>query len=130
VAGAGAGPIPELTVRCHQLDLDGGHRAALALLTARPEIDAIMCHNDLVAIGALRACADLGLKVPHDVAVAGADDIMLAALVTPSLTTLRADRQALGATALRMLLGQLRGVREPCNAHVFQPELVVRASAP
>lgn len=130
LAAAGRAPTPELTVRCPQLDLEGGYRAALALLMAQPEVDAIMCHNDLVAIGALRACAELGRRVPNDVAVAGADDIMLAALVTPSLTTLRSDRQALGATALRLLLGQLHGAGDRCNTHVLQPELVVRASAP
>jgi LacI family transcriptional regulator len=64
------------------------------------------------------------------VAVAGADDILLASLVTPALTTLRVDRQTIGATALRMLFDQLHNASDGCNTLIFQPELVVRASAP
>ena len=90
-------------------------------------MDGLICYNDLVATGALRACAELGRRVPDDVAVAGADDILLASLVTPALTTLRVDRQAIGASALRMLLDQLHNASDVCNTLVFQPELIVRA---
>ena len=85
---AGEDPDPALTRRCDSPDIDGGYRAALSLLSARPDVDGLTCYNDLVAIGALRACAELGRRVPDDVAVAGADDILLASLVTPALTTL------------------------------------------
>lgn len=119
-----------LTRRCASLDMDGGYRAGLALLTAQPDVDGVICYNDLVATGVLRACAELGRRVPDDVAVTGADDILLASLVTPALTTLRSDRQAIGATALRTLLGQLQGVQSACDTLIFQPELIVRASAP
>ena len=95
-----------------------------------PDVDALVCHNDLVAIGVLRACAELGVRVPDDVAVTGADDMLLARLVTPALTTLRSDRQAIGAAALRMLLNRLNGGSDGCSEVVFQPELMVRASAP
>ena len=127
---AGEDPAPELTVRCDSPDIDSGYRSAFALLSERPDVDAMICYNDLVATGALRACAELGRRVPDDVAVAGADDILLASLVTPALTTLRVDRQAIGATALRMLLDQLHNASGVCNTLVFQPELIVRASAP
>ena len=95
---AGEDPDPTLTRRCDSPDIDGGYRAALSLLSARPDVDGLICYNDLVATGALRACAELGRRVPDDVAVAGADDILLASLVTPALTTLRVDRQAIGAS--------------------------------
>jgi DNA-binding LacI/PurR family transcriptional regulator len=70
--------------------------------------------------------------VPDDVAVTGADDILLARLVTPALTTVRADRQAIGAAAARLLLGQLDGSANGCGCQslVIEPELVIRASAP
>lgn len=130
LAAAGEHSAPALTIRCQRPDLESGYAAALALLTARPETDAIVCHNDLVAAGALRACAELGRRVPDDVAVAGADDILLASLVTPALTTLRSDRHALGETAVRLLLEQLHGASSGCETVIIQPELVVRASAP
>lgn len=121
---------PPLTIHCQSLDLEGGYHAALALLAARPETDAIICHNDLIAAGALQACTALGRRVPEDVAVAGADDILLASLVTPALTTLRSDRHALGATAVHLLLDQLNNMSNEYQTIVFKPELIVRASAP
>ena len=122
-------------------DVDGGHRAAEDLLTAHPELTALFCYNDLVAVGALHACADLGRHVPDDLAVAGFDDIMLAALVTPPLTTCRVPRYELGTQAMRLLLNQIRGCPDAagqdadmdegsCAEVVLQPDLVVRASAP
>jgi LacI family transcriptional regulator len=120
----------DLIVRCDSPDVDGGCRAAHLLLATRPDVDAIICYNDLVAIGALRACSQLGRQVPGDVAVTGADDILLARLVTPALTTLRSDRQAIGAAALRILLDKLNGVSTGSSRLVFEPQLVVRASAP
>jgi LacI family transcriptional regulator len=128
---AAAGPLdPALTRQCERPDIDGGHDAAVSLLNARPDVDGMICYNDLVATGALRACAELGRRVPDDVAVAGADDVLLASLVTPALTTLRVDRQAIGAAALGMLLDQLHNGSDGCHMLVFQPELIVRASAP
>lgn len=130
MAAAGRESVPALTVRCASLDPEGGRRAALELLSERPDVDAIVCHNDLVALGALHACAEQGQRVPQEVAVAGADDILLAALVTPSLTTMRIDRMAIGAIALQMLLDQLNEAAEGCTIQVLRPELVVRESAP
>ena len=72
----------------------------------------------------------MGVRVPDDVAVTGADDILLARLVTPALTTLHTDRLAIGAAALRLLLDQLDGSSGGCSRLLLQPELIVRASAP
>jgi LacI family transcriptional regulator len=130
LAAAGETPDPALTRRCDSPDIHGGYHAALSLLGARPDVNGLICYNDLVATGALRACVELGRRVPADVAVAGADDILLASLVTPALTTLRVDRQAIGAAAVRVLLDQLHGTLDTCTTLVFQPELIVRASAP
>jgi LacI family transcriptional regulator len=130
MCAAGKDADSKLTSRCDSPDIDGGYRAAVSLLSARPDVDGLICYNDLVATGALRACAELGRRVPDDVAVAGADDILLASLVTPSLTTLRVDRQAIGASALQMLLDQLHDASDVCNTLIYQPELIVRASAP
>lgn len=125
---------PAWTAPC-PADVDGGHQATRDLLTAHPELTALFCYNDLVAVGALRACAELGRRVPDDLAVVGFDDILLAALVTPPLTTCRVPRYDLGAQAMRLLLNQIGGCpgeadRNPCAEIVLRPELIIRASAP
>jgi LacI family transcriptional regulator len=111
-------------------DLEGGYGAARRLLTRGPELDALLCYNDLVAVGALQACASEGRRVPEDVALVGFDDILLAGLVTPPLTTLRSDRRRLGGEAVRLLLQAVGGCVDGCENVVLQPELIVRASAP
>jgi LacI family transcriptional regulator len=112
----------------------GGQAAAYQLLAEDPgdlpEPTALLCYNDLVAVGALQACADLGRRVPGDIAVVGFDGIPLAALVTPPLTTCQVSRYDLGAQAVRLLLDQIAGCQTGCDQIVVRPELVVRASAP
>ncbi len=126
---AGMTVDPALSVECTP-HLEGGYNAAGQLLACCPEIDAFLCYNDLVAVGALQACAALDRRVPEDIAVVGCDDILLAGLVTPPLTTLRSDKRALGAEAVRLLLRKLAGCVDGCEDVVLQPELIVRASAP
>jgi LacI family transcriptional regulator len=110
--------------------VEGGYSGATELLRTHPELTALFCYNDLVAVGALQACAELGLRVPEDVAVVGHDDIQLAALVTPPLTTCHVPRYDLGAQAVRLLLNQMLGTLTGSREMVLQPYLVVRASAP
>jgi LacI family transcriptional regulator len=108
---------------------EGGYEAALALLSWRSDVDGLVCYNDLVAVGALRACVELGLRVPDDVVVVGCDDIMVASLLSPALTTLRVPKYELGASAARMLLDRIGGRRAESEV-LLQAELVVRESAP
>jgi LacI family transcriptional regulator len=129
LADTGLSGSPAWMVHC-PADVDGGHQAAGDLLARQPELTALFCYNDLVAVGALQACADLGRRVPDDVAVVGFDDITLAALVTPPLTTCRVPRYELGAQAMRLLLAQIDGCSDSCDEVVLRPELVIRASAP
>ncbi len=109
--------------------VEGGQKAARELLNACPGLTALFCYNDLVAVGALQACADLGRQVPADLAIAGFDDILLSALVSPPLTTCRVPRRELGVQSMRSLLDQIGGCLEN-EPIVLQPELIIRASAP
>jgi len=120
---------PDWTPHCFPV-VQSGRETARHLLTAYPELTAFFCYNDLVAVGALQACADLGRQVPDDIAIVGFDDIPLAALVIPPLTTCRVRRYELGAQAMRLLLDQIGGSPGECEEVVLQPELIVRASAP
>ncbi len=120
---------PDLVRHCAPT-ADGGDEAAEALLAVRPDITALFCYNDLVAVGALRTCTRLGMQVPQRIAIAGFDDITIAALVNPPLTTCRVPRYDIGVQANRLLLNQINS--EPCNGceTILPVELVVRASAP
>jgi LacI family transcriptional regulator len=128
LSAANCGLGLDLVVPCVP-NSEGGYEAALSLLSAHPATGGLVCYNDLVAVGALRACAKLGLRVPDDVAIVGCDDTMVASLVSPALTTLRAPRYQIGVHAVRMLLDHIGGHRELAEM-VLRPELVVRESAP
>ena len=128
LSAVGSGPDPDLIVPCMP-DSGGGYESAFTLLSEHRNIGGLICYNDLVAVGALRACAELGLGVPEDVAVVGCDDIMIAGLVSPALTTLRAPKYEIGAYAARMLLESAGGGDMQAEI-ILKPELVVRASTP
>jgi len=128
LAAAGVEYNPDWVRHCVPM-VEGGRETARDLLTAHPELTAIFCFNDLVAIGALQACADLGRTVPGDVAIVGFDDIPLAALVTPPLTTCRVPRYELGSEAMRLLLDKIGGCSDEEHKEVIlQPKLIVRDS--
>lgn len=126
---AGLSPAPTWVQHCLPF-VETGREAAQALLTAHPELTALYCYNDLVAVGAIQACVSLGRAIPGDVAIIGNDNIALAALVTPSLTTCHIPKQDLGSQAMRMLLSQIEDCPSGCENVVLPPELIVRASAP
>lgn len=107
-----------------------GCRAGKELLAAQPDLTALLCYNDLVAVGALKACAESGLQVPDDIAIVGFDNIPLAALVTPTLTTCHIPRYDLGARAVELLLDQIDNPAGKPQEITLQPELTIRSSAP
>lgn len=86
----------------------GGEAATRRLLERVPDLDGLFAANDLMAAGALRALRAAGRRVPDDVAVVGFDDIPMAALTDPPLTTLRQDTVAQGRALVRMLLALTR----------------------
>jgi Transcriptional regulators len=107
----------------------GGEEAVAALLGCCPQVDAVLSFNDLVAVGATRACLQAGRKVPQEIAVVGADDIPLAALTNPSLTTLHVDLNRLGEQAMLALIRLISAPTEPARKVILEPELVLRQSA-
>jgi LacI family transcriptional regulator len=123
-------PYHAAWVRHCSSDVKSGREVGLALLRDEPTLTALFCYNDLVAVGVLQACAALGRRVPDDVAIVGFDDIFLAALITPALTTCRTPCYSLGVQVMDMLLHRVNGNGKECAEIMVQPELVVRASAP
>jgi len=108
----------------------GGHAAMRALLAQPTPPTALFCANDLLALGAYKACAQAGVSIPGDVSIVGCDDIEFAQLVTPELTTVAVPARELGARAARLLVRALGGEPAPPSqqARPLPVRLVVRGS--
>ncbi len=109
-------------------DAESGATAAARLLTVSDLPTAVLCSNDVTALGAMRAFFKCGLRIPDDVSVIGADDIPFAELAHPPLTTVRIPRERLGALALEMLQTMLTKPRRLGAESVLPTELVIRGS--
>jgi LacI family transcriptional regulator len=107
----------------------GGSAAARTLLERAPELTALLAYNDLVAVGAMRVCREMGRRVPDDVAIVGCDDVMLAALVSPALTTIHIPTYNLGQQALGLLLEMMDDEDAQPEPIVVSPHLVIRDSS-
>ncbi|AIQ65635.1 LacI family transcriptional regulator [Paenibacillus stellifer] len=104
-----------------------GYAAMSLLLDLDQPPTAVLAAGDNLALGAIKAAQDRGLKVPEDLSVIGFDDIEAAGLVTPALTTIRQDISSIGKRAADMLIQSIETVRAP-EAVVLPVELVVRDS--
>ena len=114
------------------VEFQATYHLARSLIMSRPRPTAIMCYNDSLAMGVLQACYDLGLRVPQDLSVTGFDD-SLGHLTSPPLTTLAVPAATMGRLAIDILMGRVnaRGREKessPPERHVYEPELIVRAS--
>lgn len=106
-----------------------GYEGALRLLAQRPDLSAIICASDVMALGALTALEQKGISVPRDVAVAGYDNTILASVVRPALTSVAQPTEELGRSSAEMLIDAIeqRAELEP-KVTVLEPRLVVRDS--
>jgi LacI family transcriptional regulator len=116
-----------------QLDRDStspelGYPATQRLLSAGKRFTAVVCFNDLSAIGAIRALQDFGRDVPGDVSVIGFDDIRAAAFQSPRLTTIRQPMVNMGRIAAQCALNRLTSAERYREQIVVEPELMVRES--
>jgi LacI family transcriptional regulator len=105
----------------------GGHTAVHQLLDTDPTVTAVFVHNDVMAVGALKALHERGRKVPTDCSLVSCDDLSFAAYLVPPLTTIRIPFQETGERAATLLLDRIGG--QPIPARNLLPvELVVRES--
>ena len=117
----------EYLVRANATAVDG--RAAmrtLLMLESRPT--AVFCVNDVIAIGALKACVAAKVSVPAEISIIGCDDIELAQLVTPELTTVKVPAGELGARAARLLIRAIEGENEKKAPRLLPVSLVKRGT--
>jgi LacI family transcriptional regulator len=106
-----------------------GVESTRQLLTQYPQITAIFAYNDLLAVGAMQACQEMGRCVPDDCALIGFDDIPLAAMLAPPLTTVGVDKYELGRQAMSRLLDMLDSPGDTFPPVYLDVELVIRKSA-
>lgn len=126
LAAAGLEPDDDRFVEC-QLTVDAGYAGAQRLLATRSQPPgAVLCGNDLIALGAIDALSDHGLSVPAEVSVVGYDDIWFSSSRLVQLTTVRQPRQAMGQAAVSLALDRLAdGGIEPREV-ILPHELVLR----
>ncbi|RMD58600.1 LacI family transcriptional regulator, partial [Candidatus Parcubacteria bacterium] len=125
--GAGL-PYDEHLVRYGNFDEQSGEVAMRELLAATPPPTAVFVASDMVALGALKAIWDQGLRVPEDVALVGFDDITTARFTTPPLTTVHVPALRLGEEAGKVLLDVMEFGFTTRSQVLLQTTLVVRAS--
>lgn len=107
-------------------DREGGSRGVDALLASGIPFTAVCCANDLLALGVLGRLAELGIKVPDEISVAGFDDISVAGMTAPPLSTVRLPLRELGRRGFEYAIRQLAG--ELPGAEVLPTDVILRGS--
>lgn len=124
----GAAGLPEGIIVPGNFDEASGYAAAQTMLDQQPRPRAIFAANDQMAIGAIAAANERGLRVPEDLAVVGFDDIPSARYLQPGLTTVNLDIFEQGVRAVELLLAQIAAPDLPAQAIRIPTHLVVRRS--
>ena len=119
----------KIPVEAARPTIEQGREAALRLLDAKGGVNAIIAFNDTMAMGAMRGCQDLGLRIPEDIAVVGYDGIPYGEVTVPPLTTMVQDSFGMAGAAFRALLA---GIKEgpPVDGEVqlWPPQLLIRGT--
>ncbi|MEW1792929.1 MULTISPECIES: LacI family DNA-binding transcriptional regulator [Streptomyces] len=120
---------PYVPVAGGEFTEESGAAAMELLLAEQPDLDGVFAANDLMAVGACRVLRERGRRVPDDVAVIGFDDSRAAASCRPPLTTVRQPVEDMAAEMSRLLLDRLSRPDRPVTSVIFEPTLILRASA-
>lgn len=134
---AGLDVDPNLTLQLPDVydpnsSFEGGYRLTEELLQRKKKFTALMAFDDLSALGAVRALAHAGIRVPEQISVTGFDDVALSSLAAPSLTTVRQPMEAMGGLAVNIVMEGINASLEKrdwnITHHRANPELVIRDS--
>lgn len=126
---AGVTLPPELITTVSSLQFDMGYQAGLRLLNQAPRPTAIFAMTDVMAVGAMHAAAELGLRIPDDLSIVGFDDVPLASHIIPQLTTVSQPIYRMGEVASSILMRRLQDPGAPVETTTLSTRLVVRASS-
>jgi LacI family gluconate utilization system Gnt-I transcriptional repressor len=102
-------PAGRALVREAKFSFHAGAESVMQMIAEVPELDSVFCANDILAIGALFECQRRNIRIPHDLAIAGFDDVELATQINPGLTTVRIPRYEIGRKGARMILQRIAG---------------------
>ncbi len=105
-----------------------GHNAIEQLIEDGHDFDGVFCGNDMIAVGVLKGLQKHGLSVPTDIGVVGYDDVNIARLVTPELTTVSQPKYEMGYKAAEMLIKMINNEHNNQNEYTLSTELIIRNS--
>ncbi len=110
-------------------NIQAGSARVRELLRSGPPFSALFAFNDLLAVGAIEAAKQCRLRVPEDLAVVGFDDIPLATVISPKLTSVHPGSAEMGERSMSLLADLIAGQPIPEPVTVLQPKLMVRESS-
>jgi len=124
-----AGLPPPLVRTCKADSPSDAREVARAIAQSERHVTAVVCHNDLLALGAISGVRDVGLSVPHDISVTGYDDNWAAAYSEPPLTTVEFPYRSMIDCALDFLIQRIQGEEQDGPLHrILLPQVIVRGS--
>lgn len=109
--------------------IQSGYDQMIKLMSLELPPTAVFAHNDEMAIGAISAAKDIGLKVPQDVAIVGFDDLEMAMIIEPKLTTVHQPRYEIGRKAMELLLILIKEEKMKVKKFIMEYELIIRESS-
>ncbi|WP_159887647.1 LacI family DNA-binding transcriptional regulator [Paenibacillus puerhi] len=124
---AGIEPEDELCMR-GEYDFESGYQAMVRILELKDRPSAVFCSSDDMALGAVKAAAERGVRVPDDISVAGFDDTLYSAFITPALTTVRRPIEEMSRAGAEKLVAFIEKKHVEDHKRMFRTELVIRDS--
>jgi len=123
-------PIDEKYIMLGQYKSEWGIQATKQLLSEGIDFDSVFCGNDLIAIGVVKTLINNGLKIPDDVGIVGFDDIWMASMIMPELTTVKQPNYEMGYKASEMLIDIIANPETPSGKKMIflETELIIRHS--
>ena len=121
-------PFSRKLISYTDYNTEGGYQAALKLLSGKKRFTAIIGANDYIAVGALSACSQKGIKVPEEISVAGFTGDEIGSYTNPPLTTMSQPIEEIGAKAVEMLLAKIKDPKRPIERILLPARLITRDS--
>ncbi|GAG71412.1 unnamed protein product, partial [marine sediment metagenome] len=121
-------PFDDALVSVGDIDVKDGYERTKQLLEKGLNFTAIFAYNDMMAFGSMQAIREKGLRIPQDIGLVGYDDIPFSSLMNPTLTTIRLQKQELGAESVTLLLSRINGKRKEIKKKMLDVELITRGT--
>lgn len=124
-----AGIDDDIPIIRDEMTMEGGRRAAARILDMDPRPTAVLCGNDLYAVGVEQGLLAAGVRIPEEVSIVGYDDVEMAAVTAVPLTSVQQPMYAMGRTATELLISEIENPEHQHERIQFTPRLVPRASS-